>query len=142
MVEPTALSLDAQVAEALRNAFAAIKRPHSKRNADTITIDALIYDYAEAFCKKGSDAAWGNLIADGLIPDRDSISEGDSILYDGDVIAVTATLTKPVNRFNEDALTELLKKSKYRIPIMQTKDFIAKAKKPTKGRLTMKAVLK
>ena len=142
MVDTNELSLEAQVAEALRTAFKSLKRPNSKRNGDAVAIDALIYDYAEAFCKKGSEAAWANLVAEELIPDREGIDEGDSVLYDGDVIAITANLTKPINRFNEDALAELLKKSKYKIPVMQTKDFIAKAKKPTKGRLTLKAVLK
>jgi len=132
------MSLEAQVAEALREAFTTIARPHSKRNADAQVVDALIYDYAEKFCKGASEQAWANL----ELPDRETIPEGDSILYDGDIIAVTASMTKPINRFNEDALAELLKKSKYKIPIMQTKDFIAKSKKPTKGRLTLTAVLK
>jgi len=131
-------ALQAQVAEALRMAFQSLKRPTSKKNADSLAIDALIYDYAEKFCKGAADQAWAAL----ELPDRDTIPEGDSILYDGDVIAVTAAMTKPINRFNEDALADLLKKSKYKIPIMQTKDFIAKSKKPTKGRLTLTAVLK
>lgn len=136
------LSLEAQVAEALRNAFRSLKRPQSKRNSDSVAIDALIYDYAVRFCKGASDQAWDNLTDAGLVPERDAIPQGDSVCYDGDVIAVVANLTKPVNRFDEDALADLLKKSKYKIPVMQTKDFVAKAKRPTKGRLTLTAVLK
>lgn len=140
--EQTVTSLEAQIAEALRTAFASIKRPKSKNNQDSLALDALIYDYAEKFCKGASEQAWANLVEAQIVPDRDDLPIGDSVAYDGEIVAVTANLTKPINRFDEDALAEILKSSKYKIPVMQTKDFVSKAKKPTKGRLTLKVVLK
>ena len=116
------------------------ENPDARSNQGRMLGEAFMWDRVEAYARQRSDAAWNALEKEGLVPDKKSLDPGDHQLAQSPNFAIFAKVTNPVKRFNGDELATLLAKSKYKVPISTTKEFIDAAKLPTNPVVTMKVV--
>jgi hypothetical protein len=76
------------------------------------------------------------------LPDVEEAGAGDHELCESQFFKMTASISQPVRKFDEDALALALNKSKYKIPLAVTKEFIEACKLPTKGRVSISIIEK
>jgi hypothetical protein len=114
--------------------------PDAKHNTGSLLGEAFMWDRVEAYARNRSEAAWAALSKEGLIPDKKTLDPGDHQLAQSPNFAVFARVTHPVKRFSGDELAILLAKSKYKVPVSTTKEFIDQAKVPTNSMVSLKVV--
>jgi hypothetical protein len=110
--------------------------PDSTHNTGRMIGQAYLWDIVESIAKKHSNSIWDRLEKDGVIS-RDNLDPGAHELADTPHFVLSAKVTNPVRRFDDDEMAHLLKKSKYKVPEPITKQFIDQAKIPKKSTVTM-----
>lgn len=114
--------------------------PDSKHNTGGMLGEAFLWDKIADYAKKKSDAAWEALEKEGIVPDTKSLTPGEHQLAESPSFAIYARVTNPVKRFNADELANLLARSKYKVPVSTTKEFVDLAKIPTNPMCSLKVV--
>ena len=116
------------------------ENPDAKHNTGRLLGDAFMWGAVARYAKQREDAVWKALEKEEVVPDKKTLAPGDHQLADSPSFAIFARVTQPVRTFSGDELAGLLEKSKYKVPISATKEFIDQAKVPTSSRVTMKVV--
>ncbi len=114
--------------------------PDTKHNTGSLLGDAFMWDKIEAYAKARADAAWLRLAREGIISDKKTLEPGDYELATSPSFVAVAKVTQPIKRFNADALANILAKSKYKVPVSTTKEYVDLAKVPGSCAVTMKII--
>lgn len=102
-------------------------------NVDPLIAETLIWDTIAAYAKARSDTLWERL--EEHLPERDEITQGESVIKDTRLFAVTANKTKPVAKFDVDTMAKEMKKQ-FKVPEPMTKDIYNKSKVDGSSRIT------
>lgn len=112
--------------------------PDAKHNTGGLLGEAFMWDKVEAYAKARADAAWLRLAREGIIADKKSLEPGDHELASSPSFLAIAKVSQPVRRFSAEALANLLAKSRYKVPVSTTKEFVDAAKVPSSSTVSMK----
>ena len=83
--------------------------PDNSTNTAPLMADAFLWDTAAKYCKQQATAAWKAL--DTAIPSPDPVPGQETIAAESQCFALVYKFSKPVRRFNQDALVSYLKRT-------------------------------
>jgi len=112
------------------------KNPDVKSNVGKQLGIIYFWTLIEKYAKAKKEDAWKYIADEGIIQaELSTLDPGDYTLVESPHFYVTAKVSNPVRRFDEDELATMLH-NKYKVPRPITKEMIAKAKTPTKSVVT------
>lgn len=138
------IGLQSKIHLALASAahFVTQKHPAAKDRKDKMVLDAYLWDAVISYAKAKSEDAWAKMEEAGIYAEPGREAPSEAMVGAVQHFEVHAKVTEPVKRFNDGELAQLLKKSKYKIPEADTKQFVEKAKVGKKGNLLLSIVEK
>lgn len=113
--------------------------PDKRDNKGRILAEMYLYDELEKYAAAKSKDLWAQAEAQNIY-DAKELNEGSHILSESPHFVLTADVSKPVNRFDPTVLANWFNKSKYKIPVIVTKEQIERAKVPGKSTTRLKIV--
>jgi hypothetical protein len=135
------MSYESEISRALgRLGKNGTENPDAKHNTGKLIGEAFLWERVAKFAENKAKAVWTAMEKEGLIPDKRTLDPGDHELAYSPSFTVIAKATQPVKRFDPDEMANLMAKSKYKVPVSTTKEFLEMAKVPTKPVVSMKIV--
>lgn len=113
--------------------------PDTKHNTGRQLGVVFFWTMIEKYAKAKKEEAWEFLGKEEMIEDVTTLDPGEYALAESPNFYAKAKVSEKVKRFDEDELAEMLFK-KYKVPKVVTKDFVAKAKVPTRSTVTKSVV--
>lgn len=137
------ITLEAQIKIALQAfARAIVDKRKSWKAEDRTVLTALVWDAIGAEAKSQSEDAWNAMLRDGIYEEPKKTEAIDKLVGVTPHFEVHGKVTEPIKRFNVPKMGELLLKSKYKIPVHQTVEYVNQAKIGDKGNLFLSIIPK
>ena len=114
--------------------------PDGKHNAGRMIGEAFMWEQVAKYAENRADAVWAEMEVEGIVPKKQELKEGENEVAYSPSFVVIAKVSKPVKRFSGEQLAAMLAKSKYKVPISTTKEFIDRAKIDGNPMRTLKIV--
>lgn len=116
------------------------ENPDASHNTGKLLGEAFMWEKVAKFAESKAKAAWGAMEKEGIVPNKATLDPGDHELAYSPSFTVIAKVTQPVRRFDADEMAMLLAKSKYKVPVSTTKEYLEQAKVPTKPVASLKVM--
>jgi hypothetical protein len=124
-------SFIARIVKDLARLASDISMPDSTHNVGRLLAIMYFWDIVRKHADKQYEQMREHLKAEGLI--TDSLEPGEHVMCESPKFVCSAKVTVPVKRFNAEELGKLLRKSKYKIPEFATREYVEKARIPSKS---------
>lgn len=135
------MSYEAEIVKALgRLGKNGTENPDIRHNQGRLLGEAFMWDKVAKYAEARSDAVWKQLEKEGIVPRKDTLTEGDHELASSPSFLALGKVSRPINRFSGEELALLLEKSKYKVPVSTTKELIDRAKVPSNPARTLKII--
>jgi hypothetical protein len=112
--------------------------PDGKHNMGRAIGEAYMWDVVAKYADARRKEAHKRMEDQGIVKDKKELDPGDHILADSPSFVITASVTQPVRRFSQEALAQVLSKTKYKVPRAVVDECCEKAKVPSSSTVTVK----
>jgi hypothetical protein len=114
--------------------------PDAKHNVGNLIGEAFLWDEVVKYAEGRSEAAWARLQKEGIVPAKKDMDPGDYEIAYSPTFLVTAKVTQPIKRFDQDELARIFHESKYKVPVSVTKEIVDLAKVPKSSNVIWKII--
>lgn len=111
--------------------------PDAKHNTGRRFGELYVWDELAKYAKGRSDALWKELEDEGIVA-TNGLEPGLHSIGESPHFVINAEITQPVRRFDSTVLANWFNKSKYKVPVIITKEQIDHAKVPTNGQTRLR----
>lgn len=137
------MTFEAEVKIALQAfARAIVDKRKSWKMDDRTVLRAVIWDAIGAEAKTQSEDAWNKMLKDKIYDEPIKTEPSNKLVGVTSHFEVHGKVTEPIKRFSVPTLGALLLKSKYKIPVHQTVEYVDQAKVGDKGNLYLSIIPK
>lgn len=136
------ISIEAKTVAALQAAVKSIKHPDERHNVGHTLGELHIWSVIKKLAETKVEDLYKTLQTEGHcdLAEVASRAAGNYEIVTSPKFALVVEVTQPVKRFDVNALSQALLKSKYKVPEHTTKELAEAAKVPTKGQVRKKVV--
>lgn len=104
---------------------------------DQALADAFMWDTIAKYAEKKSEAAWKLLEEEQFVGDYKNMEPGEHEIAHSASFISRCKVSQPIVRFDNNEMAQLLVKSKYKVPLAVTLEYIDKAKVPKNSSRTL-----
>lgn len=116
-----------------------ILAPMDKSNTGAIIAETFLWTEIEKWAKRRKEALWEGSMSEVITVPLDELDVGSHELTSTKMFIVTADVTRPVRRFNDDEAVRLLV-TEEKMPEAKARSLVYRAKKEGKGTVTKRIV--